>query len=305
MVFQRHHDYQLTIPVLPAGGLTDVPLQLDSDAPFCLRLVKSRNIPAESGWMFQNPKKQFQSTTYRTDRTFPGFPGNFSQPTRGALVRPPMVYPVNAQIVCNIANNTGAPITNARLLFRGSKLYAPGAMVFPEYPARLSGLPFSYQVPVLGVGLAGTDSASRRDNQVRIRQDADFAFRYGVCDPFFVSIDGGPTPPGYAPGIGDLGSGATQGANFTEVYVQLKDEARKPYSNEPIHVDDLLGRGFPHPYNVAGANNDQVLFLPGLFTPEIIVEQEHSLYFDVFREDATGFPVDLYFRFQGMKVYKR
>jgi hypothetical protein len=302
MAFQRHHDYQLTIPSLPPGGLSDVPLQLDSDAPFALRLVKTRNIPAESGFMFQNPKKQFQSNGFRTDRTYPSFPGNFSQPSHGAIVRPPMVYPVNSQILVNVANTTGETITNARLIFRGSKLYAPGAMVFPEYPPRLAGLPFSYQVPVLQVGLAGTESASRRDNQLRIRQDADFAFRYGVCDPFAVQIEGGPTPFGVIPGNANS---VLQGPNFTELYVQLKDESRKPYSNEPIHIDDLLGQGLPSVLDVAGADNDGVLFFPGLFTPEILIEKEHSLYFDIFRMDTTGFPVDLYFRFQGMKVYQR
>jgi hypothetical protein len=297
MIFQRHHDFQLTIPSLPAGGLTDVPLPLDSDAPFALRLVKSRNIPAESGFMFQNPKKQFQSTGFRTDRTYPSFSGDFSQPTHGAIVGPPMVYPVNSQIVCNIGNTTGETIINARLIFRGSKLYAPGAMQFPEYPPRLSGLPFTYQVPVLQVGL----NSITRDLQLRIRQDAAFALRYAVVDPFAVQVEGGPTPFGVAPGLGTT----LQGPNFSELYVQLKDEARKPYSNEPIHVNDLFGQGFPSVLDVAGANNDGVLFFPGLFTPEILIEKEHSLYFDIFRTDTTGFPVDLYFRFQGMKVYQR
>jgi len=223
MVFQRHHDYQLTIPTLPVGGLTDVPLQLDSDAPFALRLVKSRNIPAASGFMFQNPKKQFQSSGFRTDLYVPQFTGDFAQPSRGAPIRPPMIYPVNAQIVCNIANNTGEPITNARLLFRGSKLYQPGALQFPVYPPKLAGLPFTYQVPVFQVPPSGP---VLKDNQLRIRQDANFALRYGVCDPFFVTVEGGPTPPNFN------NTGATafnpNGPNYTELYVQLKDEARQP-----------------------------------------------------------------------------
>jgi hypothetical protein len=310
LVYQRHHDYQLTIPTLPPGGLNDLPLQLDSDAPFALRLVKSRNIPAESGFMFQTPTKQFQSSTYRTDRYVPQAAGQFSQPSRGAEVRPPMVYPVSSQIICNVANNTGETITNARLLFRGSKLYAPGALQFPTYPARLQGLPFTYQVPVFNVPLTGEPL---RDNQLRIRQDADFAFRYGVCDPFFQTVAGGPTPPGYS-----INSpGGEWGANFTEVYVQLKDEARQPYSNEPIHVNDLFGQGRPSSFianqQTAGANDDQVLFFPGLFTPEIYIQREHSLYFDVYRNDVavpdnpplSGWPVNLYFRFQGMKVIPR
>lgn len=297
--FQRHHDYQLTIPTLPVGGLTDLPLQLDSDAPFALRLIRTRNLPAESGFMFQTPTKQFQSSDFRTDRYFPQFPGDFSTPSRGAEVRPPMVYPINSQIVVNVANNTGEPITNARLLFRGSKLYAPGSIQLPTYPARLSGLPFSYQVPVLNVGLAGSGTETRRDNQLRVRQDADFVYRYGAADPFTQTFQGGPTPFGYSVNSGT----GINGANYDEIFVQLKDEAKQPYSNEPIHINDLFGQGTPSVLEVAGANDNQILFFPGLLTPEIYIEREHSLYFDVFRQDTTGFPVNLFFRFQGMKVY--
>lgn len=294
-VFHRHQDYQLTIATLPVGGVTDVALQLDSDAPFALRLVKSRNIPAGSGFMFQTPTKQFQSSGFRTDRIPGAFSGEFSRPSHGSIVHPPMIYPVSSQIVCSIANNSGSPITNARLLFRGSKLYSPGALQFPTYPAQLSPLTFTYQVPLLNVPAVGPALV---DNQVRIRQDADYAIRFAVCDPFFPTKVGGPVPPGYSIN----GPTNLNGPNFSEVYVTLRDEAKQPYSNEPIHVNDLMGQGRPANFGQAGANNDEVLFFPGKFTPEIYVQKEHSLYFDVIRNDPGGLPVNLWFRFGGMKV---
>ena len=122
--------------------------------------------------------------------------------------------------------------------------------------------------------------------------DSDFALRYQVCDPFAIAIDGGPNPPPQ---------------NYTEVYVFLRDESRKPYSNEPIHVNDLFGQNDP----AATGNNvndpsDQ--FFPGLLTPEIYLLREGALYLDIYRDDAAfanQFPVTLNFAFGGVKVFKR
>ena len=91
---------------------------------------------------------------------------------------------------------------------------------------------------------------------------------------------------------------------YTELSIQIRDEQRKAYSNVPIHVNDLFGEGLPTPFGT-GANDDQVLFTPGLITPEIYIPRRHNLYFDVTRNDGEGLPVDLYFRFGGMKVFQR
>ena len=40
-------------------------------------------------------------------------------------------------------------------------------------------------------------------------------------------------------------------------------------------------------------------------TPEIYLPARHQFYFDVTRNDTSGDPVDLYFRFIGMKVFQR
>ena len=295
MIFHRFQIYQLTVPSLPPGGLTDLPLQLDSDAPFALRLVKSRNIGV-SGWQFQTPKKLWQSPFLRTDLILPQFPGDFARPSHGSIVRPPLVYPTSSQIVCNIGNSTGETITNARLTFYGSKLFQPSAAQFPSYPSRMAVLPFTYPVVVPNMPAVGT----LKDLQLRVKSDADFVYRHAVCDPFRLGVNGGPVPgPVISPG------NIFVSQNFSELYVMIRDEARKAYMNEPIHVDDLMGQGLPSIFNVAGANNDGVLFFPGLTTPEIYIQREHSLYFDLTRNDPSGVPVDLHFRFQGMKVFER
>jgi hypothetical protein len=124
---------------------------------------------------------------------------------------------------------------------------------------------------------------------LNIRSDADFALRYMVADPFRMATDGGEHPPLQ---------------HFTEVYVQLRDESRKPYSNEPIHIDDLFGQGSPQSF----ADTIFPVFLPGFVSPEIYKPRESALYFDVYRDDSAfrnQFPVTIHFRFQGAKVFKR
>jgi hypothetical protein len=308
---ERHHDYQLTVASVPAGGIFEVPLQLDTDAPFCLRLVRTRNIGL-NGFRFQTPRKAYQSSELRTDWNLPTAPPDSvtqgPYPSRGIPIAPQMIYPIGSQIVCDIGNDTGETITNARILFRGSKLYTDGAISAPTYPAQIRVLPFTYPVVVSNVPASTVITGAIRDNQMRVRSDADFVFRYGVCDPFTLGTDGGIVGMSYVTGQ----TLPIVNNSFTELYMQLRDESRKAYSNEPIHINDLMGQGRPLPFgslassNPAGRNvqDDRVLWFPGLFTPEIYVPREHALYFDLYRFDgATYFPLNLHFRFQGMKVF--
>lgn len=292
MIVERHQDYQLTVASVPPGGVTNVPLQLDTDAPFCLRLVKSRNL-GPSGFKYQNPRRMYTSSGFQTD-LIQNVLTNEYRPSRGIVQYPQMLYAPGGSIVCDIANNTGEALTNVKLLFRGSKLYDSRAISAPTYPPRFGPLPFTYPAQIMNLTANGAQSRSV-DNQLQVRRDADFAFRCGVCDPFLLAVDG-------------TASGGPQ-PNFQEVYVQLKDESRKAYSNEPIHINDLFGQAAPFSDATFGnSNNDGVEWLPGNLTPEIYIPRDHSLYFDVFRFDdptnfETGRPVNLYFRFVGAKVF--
>lgn len=300
-IIYRHQDYLLRIPEVPVAGLQEVPLKLDSDAPFALRLVRSRNIGI-SGWRFQTPRKAWQSSKLRTDM-FTGLGGDTVSASLGSIIYPQMVYPVDDTILVDIGNLTGSPILNAQLLFRGSKCYRPGQIPAPSYPARISPLTFTYPLIVPNVDpFVGDANSIVRDNQLKIDSDSDMVIRFGVCDPFTMGVDGGSTFKAPIPLLG------LSGAIYRNVYVQLMDESHKAYSNVPIHVNDLLGQGRPTPALTGG--DVQVLFQPGLFSPEFYVPAQHSIYLDVHREedpaDADIFrPVDLNFRFGGAKVFWR
>jgi hypothetical protein len=293
-VIARFHDYQLTVASVPVGGTAEIPLQLDTDAPFLLHLVRSRSIGV-SGWRFQTPKKLWQSSGLRTDLIVPSVAGALATPSRGAIVDPPYVYPIGSQIVAQIGNATNAPLVNAKLLFRGFKIFQDGAILAPTYPPRMSVLPFNYGVVVPAVPAVGR----LVDQQLQIRADADFVFKYGVCDPYTPGVDGGPVTGIGLPSV--VAVNPTFGT-YQELYVVLRDESRKAYSNEPIHINDVFGQGLP-----TTGNDAQVSFFPGLTTPEIYIPAEHSLYFDLFRNDTAlnMTPLDLNFRFGGMKVFKR
>jgi hypothetical protein len=303
---ERFQIYQLTIPELPAGGLENVALPLDSDAPFALRRIRSRNIGL-NGWRFQRPDKTYQSSFLRTDWLVPVSSAALPFPTHGMPVYPQEVYPANGQIVVDVGNATGQPITNARLIFYGSKLFADRAIAPQLYPAKMSPLPFinprtdadGNNAGPLTVPLAASATlpATFRDLQLRIQQDADFAIRYMVADPFNFNVEGGAVP------LGDMRFPMSN--NYSELYVLLKDQNKKAYMNEPVHINDVFGQAAPaNP----GAGTDNISVgpaFPGLVTPELIVERQHSLYFDVFRYDLVGFPVDLWFRFHGAKLLPR
>lgn len=298
MIVLRHHDYQLTLPSIPPEGLVGVPLRLDSDAPFILQRVKARAPGVASGafpWRFQNRKNQEQSNRLRTET-----------PEPYAAFDPGLEYPINSAIICDIGNETGETITNGRLIFRGSKIFRDGAITAPTYPPRFSSLPDIFQVLVSNV-VGGTSTGpmasfgiGRIENQLRITSKSDFALRYGVCDAFTLGVEGGPVNTGAG-----IPSFSYPGATFTDVWVWLKDQQLRPYSNEPIHVDDLFGRGFGPGFGVVDTGAVvPVNFQPGTFQPEIYIQRDHSLYFDVYRSDPASDPsVNLYFRFCGAQVF--
>jgi hypothetical protein len=120
-----------------------------------------------------------------------------------------------------------------------------------------------------------------------------------VADPFFLGVENQPVGQAFP-------SGDPSFNNYNEVYVMIRDEARKAYSNEPIHINDVFGQQNVAPTN---ANDEPVAFLPGLTTPQIYIERNASIYFDVFRNDDPivfySGPVDIHVRFQGWKVFHR
>ncbi len=302
-MYERWQIYQKTFPTIPVGGVVGVPFTLDSDAPFALRMVRTRGIGL-NGWRFQNARKAYQSNFLRTDWEIPMDPAGAPFPSHGVPVYPQEIYPANGQIIIDVGNATGEPIENARMLFYGSKLF--DRPVSPDYPATIAPFPFIYPLTNsngLNNGPVTIDTAASaavptilRDLQLRIGQDADFVLRQLVADPFALNIEGGPVP------LSNLAE--PLGNTYEELYVIVKDEARKAYMNEPIHINDVFGQGAPNPMGANTSVNGVGPVFAGLLTPELIIERQHSLYVDLYRFDVVGFPVDMWLRFHGAKLFR-
>lgn len=275
-MIERHHDYQLNLANLPAGGLQDVEITLDSDAAFAARLVKQRFTPgATSGswsYRFRAPSGAYNSFGFRND--------TFGRGTlrRGNPLYPQMIYPANGSIVVDINNDSGVALTDVKLLFRGSKLFPDGSIPSFTYPPKCSVLP--QVLPVQVQNIPQNTGSGILNNQINGQVDWDFALRYANAETFALSGDNG---------------------TYNQLYAQLKDDKQKPYSNVPIHVDDLFGSQS----STATGSVNQNPFWPGLFTPEIYVPANGILYFDLFRADSAGGNCTVQFSFGGVKVYRR
>jgi hypothetical protein len=107
------------------------------------------------------------------------------------------------------------------------------------------------------------------------------------------------------------GGQADLGGAF-EVFITVRDEDEKPYSNDAVHLDVLFGSSNMGPaFDVGGAAVAPIGGGPnsqGLFFPELYVPKNHVLYFDVSRDDAfaAGAAVaTVSIPFTGQKVFEK
>ena len=306
-MIERHHDYILNIPSLPAGeSILNTPLQIDNDAPFLVRgrglhiapPPNTRNQANVNNLLFRYKNAAGNYLAPQPIQAPADFWNAFGQGGHYRPVRPQQPYPPGGTIAVDVVNN-GPDITNLQVIFRGVKLYQPGSIAAPTYPPNMTKRPpldFTYQT---GKGTA-TDAAivlnpsgvgsTVTQAPLIILNDADFVLR-GLQAGLWTSS-------------GDGGLYSTYG--YTELYVQLFDQQLKPYSNVPIHIDWLFG-------NAGGTQLPSFTALgnaaPGLIVPEIYIPRNQALYFNLQRQDAPyvpftdDLPVRLSMAWIGSKIY--
>ena len=298
---ERHFDYVLgpnqdsrLASVAPGAVITEILLQLDPDAPFILRgrAVRQQYTTSlnQNGLQFLKTRWTGPNTDFRQqDYVLESLQmANFGQMGNPKPIYPNIAYPANGVLRLDLVNSGASTLTNLRFFFRGVKLFPFGAVQHYTYPKRFSGLPFNYQIPVTSLGVS-----ERRDYQLfTVSQDADFVLRGGLATaPFLTGID---VPE-----------------QFSEVFIQLMDSDRKPFSNDFIPLDVLFGAGnFPAVIPVGPTPNFIKPFgpgpaKPGLFYPEIYVSANHQLIYNLLRADsfnataAQSFTINLI----GQKVF--
>jgi hypothetical protein len=285
---QRHFDYVLgpnqdaRLASVAAGAtVTDINLKLDTDAPFLLRGRAVRQAYNTFNLMqdtlpflkmrWTGPQKDYRQQAYvpvAAEMAYFGQVGNFKPEFQN------IHYPAGGVLTVDLQNMGANPITNLMMFFRGVKLYPWGAVPAYKYPPKFAGLPFNYQIAVEGLDV----TEYRPDQVFTVKQDADFVLRGGQAT---------------APFINQAGT-----VVFAEVFMQLMDFNKKPYSNDFVPLDVLFGAGgFPTVYPVGAPGNlvDVTPFgtgpgSPGLFYPEIYVPANHQLIYALQRNDTTSPP---------------
>lgn len=301
---QRHHDYVLgpnqdtRLGSVAAGAvIRNLELVLDPDAPFQLRSralycqyntangsTQSDLAGLKTRW--SGPTKDYRHQGYVAETIQTAYFGQFGNPK--PLARP-IDYPAQGVILVDVYNAGATAITNLTFVWRGVKLFAPGSLPQANYPARFAAMPFpGYNVLISQLAVTET----RYGQIFTVRQDADFVVQGGQ----FSAI-------------------ASPNAS-KNVSLVLKDQDRKPYSNDFVRADVLFG--------CAAATTGMLNYLasgvslvppfltgpsrPGLLYPQLYIPANRQLFFDILRDDSviTGSQtLDYVLNFIGQKVFSR
>lgn len=302
---ERFYIYNFVVPTIPAGGyLKGYPFKLEGDAPFQCRGLGLRITPPVASREQTNlwsTRYNFTNRTgaYLAQEAVPSiqfFAGAWGQGGRYRPVRPQQPYPPAGVINVDLFNDSGQELTNVQFLFAGTKFYEDGIVGNPTYPQKVVRTQsFDYQSGKGSEGdqaliLTTTDDTGKR--VLRINGDADFVLRGGTAGLWTSSGDGG----------------LYSTTGYTELYAQIFDNRQMPYSNAPIHVDWLFGGGLGNmSVNYSGGLSGPAA--PGLFVPEIYLQRNNILYYQLTRNDAayTGvvdaLPVRMSIAWNGTKVY--
>ena len=290
--------------VTPGQLVSGIEFQMDPDAPFLMRgrcyrtqydtLASRTQVGIQNLAMrFSGKDQDFRSTQL--------IPQNLVMPYGGQSaawkpVYPQIFYPARATMVIDLQNNSPtATFTNLELYFLGVKLYPFGINPAHTYPKRMRATQYGYGINYLSPPDPTNPSASivnlltadqRLLQSFQVKNDADFVCR---------TIQAGPS---YAPFA-------------LQVYITLRDENRKAYSNLPIHFEVLAGpsggnyqTGSGGSIGAIGTGNS----MPGVIFPELYLPRNHKLYYDIYRFDSSyagaatipNFPVTLL----GSRVYE-
>jgi hypothetical protein len=296
----RHFDYMLAVGTLAANSQKLVSLTLDQDSSFIMRgraLHIQSSTPRITGQanlthyldQITGPDGEYLSqdlTRFSNEcETF----GQYGNPLP---VRPAMIYPPGGAIQANIKNDGNTDLNGLELYFRGQKLFQPGILPCHTYPERFSTNWFIYNgprpgnvVPTPGVSMA--QKSQSLNNLMQVQGDSDFVLRSLAVGSMESSLESG---------------------QYLQLWIQLKDEDGRQYSNVPVHVDVCFGALGSLPFVFPGGSigTDTGPYHPGLLTPEIYVPANRFLLYDLVRDDsfASGPTVStIRLAFQGAKVY--
>lgn len=250
-VIERHFDYVIDAGAIANGETKrDIQIQLQLDAPFCLRGLggyvineAGTAVTGLGGGFLQfddSELRWLQSdlTAMTADIVVSGRNAQYSPYWRQS------VYPKGSVVSFQLRNASGGDWFKTRLVFRGAKLFYEGQVWSPTYPSCYETLPFE-----LSLTPAVTALQTLPDNLITIQGDADVVIRGAVATPV---------------------SGSIANLEF-----RLKDWRDNYYSNDFINYRWLFSQ------NLAQR--------PGIFYPEIYVPRNAQFLYDMRQgQNAAG-----------------
>ena len=305
---ERHYDYKMSssldgrLASVAAGQLVaGIELQMDPDAPFLLRgrayRVKYDNLDSRTqvglqnvSMRFSGPDQDYRSTALIPQNLQMAYGG---QSAAWKPVYPQIYYPARSTMLIDVKNTGATTLTNLTLYFRGVKLYPWGVNPGYQYPAVCSMLPYVY--PIVQPSVSNPYGSIQN---LLVTDERLLMTWQNAPDTAFVlrALQAGPS---YAP-------------LPLEVFITLRDENRKAFSNAPMDFQILCGPSDGNYQTGAGGSIGAIgtgNSAPGIMYPEIYVPPSHQLYFDIKRSDSAfigaatipNFPINLI----GVKVYPR
>jgi hypothetical protein len=290
--------------VAPGQLVPGIEFQMDPDAPFLLRgrcyrvaydtLASRTQLGVQSLAMrFSGPDQDYRSAALVPQNLVMAYGG---QSAAWKPVYPQIFYPARSTMTIDLANLSATQtLTKLTLYFLGVKLFPFGQNPAYTYPKKMRATPYGYGMsymspPVVANPTAAVQNLLTADTRnlltFQVKNDADFVVR---------SIQAGPS---YAP-------------YPLEVFITLRDENRKAFSNLPVHFE-VLGGPSGGNYQTGAAGSIGAIgtgnALPGIIFPELYLPKNHIMYFDIKRSDSgyagaqtiPNFPIQLL----GSRVYE-
>lgn len=258
---------QFPNPSLVAGSsLLGVGLRTDSDAPFRLcgiavYTLSSAGVPlAGAGNVAQQIRftrpdgTWFQRDILSAQQINPFDQGAVNGAGGAASpffqyfspLHPNILYPANSVIQIDqqaLAANEDALVI---VVFVGTKMFQPGAIWWPTYPASFSARPFSLpgfsvQIPLAQIPVRDFKVPQSSQNYANPNSDADFVWQ--------------------------MGSQSDYRPNFKGLGIKIKDWTGKYFMNDYVPLELIFG-----------FDNSQT---PGIVYPEIYIPRNQALFIDV------------------------
>jgi hypothetical protein len=273
-----HYDYQLKLGAILNGASTpQVELQIQPGAPFALRGIGGYNVGAPSFGFINVTELSGAAIQFtdaydnwlQTDKI--GTLGDWPTGGLNAQYEPvynQVMYQPGSVISVRVTNNSGINWNDARIVFRGTKLFYEDRIYSPCYPKCYTAIPYQFPVTYGTAKDVIQVPASTTVRNIPLSVlGADFVLRGGMIT----------NDTSVSSSIGDL-----------EVLLRSQDD--RPYANDFIHWQWLFSGGLAS--------------RPGVWYPEIYLPKDRILLIDC-KQGESALAAQFSLTFTGERIWPK